>query len=72
MDILAKLVKIANEIFEITTFSIDRSMDNTPEWDSLNNLQLLTRIEKEFGKEFQFEQTLKMTSAKTIVDLLSQ
>ncbi|OGJ46725.1 hypothetical protein A2483_00905 [Candidatus Peregrinibacteria bacterium RIFOXYC2_FULL_33_13] len=65
-----KLQKIFFELLEIKNLPPDLSMQNTPEWDSLKHLQLLTEIEKTFNIEIDFRDSLKMTSVKEIEELI--
>ncbi|KKP36910.1 MAG: hypothetical protein UR27_C0011G0015 [Candidatus Peregrinibacteria bacterium GW2011_GWA2_33_10] len=69
-QISEKLQKIFFELLEIKNLPPDLSMQNTPEWDSLKHLQLLTEIEKTFNIEIDFRDSLKMTSVKEIEELI--
>jgi acyl carrier protein len=45
-------------------------MRSTPEWDSLNHVQLLSAIEKKFGIEISADEAFKLTSADRLVQYL--
>lgn len=66
-----KLNKITKEIFGVEA-SDNLSMDDVPGWDSLRHIQLLVKIEKEFGVEIDFQDTLKMTNIKSIGKILEK
>lgn len=48
------------------------SKDNTPEWDSLNHLLLLTEVEKQFKFKFTASETVKIKSLKDIETVLKE
>ena len=50
--------------------SDDMSKENTPEWDSLNNLTLLTDIEKELKVKFSARDITNIKSLKDIEIIL--
>ncbi len=70
-EILKKVAAAADRV-GIPSFTIDRTMDNTPEWDSLKHLQFLSAIEHGFGTQLGFEETIRMTSARLIVEILKK
>jgi acyl carrier protein len=45
-------------------------MSSTPEWDSLNHVQLLSAIEKKFCIEISPDEAFKLTSADRLVQYL--
>lgn len=46
------------------------SQENTPEWDSLNAIILLTEIEKEFEMKFTFDEEAKIKNFGDVVELI--
>jgi len=50
----------------------DISKENTPEWDSLNNLMLLTEIEKKYKMKFTAKEINKIRSLKDIETILKE
>ena len=48
------------------------SRDNTPEWDSLNHLMLLTEVEKEFKFKFKASEITKIKSIRNIENILKE
>ena len=51
-------------------FDSSVNMSSTPEWDSLNHVQLLSAIEKKFGVEISPDEAFKLTSADRLVQYL--
>jgi len=68
--ILRKLSVLSKKILEINDFDIGITMENTPQWDSLNHLQMISAIEKTFDIQLEFEDTIKMTSVRAILEIL--
>ena len=69
-----KLRAICSKVFNIKESEVAEniSKDNTPEWDSLNHLLLLTEIEKQFKFKFTASETVKIKSIKDIETVLKQ
>ena len=66
-----KLHKILKEVLGVKAAD-NLSMDDVPDWDSLRHIQLLAKIEQSFGVEFDFKDTLTMTSTKSIIKVLEK
>ena len=66
-----KLFQIIKEVLGVNVTE-DLSMDTVPNWDSLRHIQLLAKIEQEFDIEIDFQDTLAMTSVKSIRNILSK
>ena len=64
--------KIGARVFNLNESEISENIarDNTPEWDSLNHLILLTEIEKELGIKFKASEITKIKSLKDIENIL--
>ena len=43
-------------------------MDKIQKWDSLKHIQLISSIERAFGIEIQFEDTIEMISGQSILN----
>lgn len=60
-DLIAEMLDMpASEI------NLDTSRDSTSTWDSLNHLQLITALEREFGIALSMEE---IAAIKTVADL---
>lgn len=66
-QIIVKLSTVFDEILGIKNFSLNITMEEVEEWDSLKHIQLLSAIEDVFGIEIQFEDTIEMISGKSIL-----
>jgi len=65
-DIDKKLEKIANDVLQSKKVTLESSMEEIPEWDSLKHIQLIIAIEEEFDITIDFSDTLDMTSFPAI------
>ena len=66
-----KLHSVIKEVLGVE-IADDLSMNTVSSWDSLRHLQLMAKIEEEFGLELDFKDTLAMTSLKSIVTVLEK
>lgn len=59
-----QLQRLVAEVLEIPPESVRPELrrEDTPEWDSLNHLRLVTAIESELGVTFTMEQIVAITS----------
>jgi len=69
-DLYAQVSPIGTQILQIQQFDSTVNMSSTPEWDSLNHVQLLSAIEKKFGIEVTPDDAFKLTSADRLVQYL--
>ena len=65
-EIDSKLEKLLKETFEIDKISLNFSMDDIPEWDSFNHIELIIAIEKEFKIKLEYTDTTEMVSIPII------
>ncbi len=71
-DIINQLKEIFLDTFTSTDyeFSEETSREDIEEWDSLNNIRLLTAIEAEFGFNFDLNEIEELTDISTIADII--
>tara|TARA_B100000315_G_C14339576_1_gene478969 strand:- start:496 stop:738 length:243 start_codon:yes stop_codon:yes gene_type:complete len=71
-----QIIQILSDVFhktlEIRTFELSITMDEVQEWDSLKQIQLVSGIESAFGIEIQFDDSIKMISGKSILNILKK
>ncbi len=74
MDTVQRLATIFGDTFieDNYTFSMDTSMDDIQEWDSLNQVRLLMAVEQEFGIRFELEEMEQLTSVAALVEAISR
>ncbi|MFV0277945.1 MAG: acyl carrier protein [Parahaliea sp.] len=74
MDTVQKLETIFSDTFieDNYSFSMDTSMDDIQEWDSLNQVRLLMAVEQEFGIRFELEEMEQLTSVAALVEAISR
>ena len=69
-------LSITQEVFRSTLedkdleLAFETSQDNLERWDSIENLNLLTAIEKRLGIKFAFEQMLAIRSVGDICEFV--
>ncbi len=66
-----KFKKIISKVFK-KKFNRDMSIDNTPEWDSLNFVTLITLLEKNYGKKVKDKDIVKLINVKKIYEFFKK
>lgn len=68
-----KIKEIFADILEIeeNLLTEDFGPENSPLWDSMNNLRLITAIEEEFGIQFSMEEIETMANFGKVKETLS-
>ena len=69
-ELYAEVSSIAVEVLRIPRFDSTVTMTSTPEWDSLNHVQLLSAIERKFAIEISADEAFKLTSAEKLIRYL--
>ena len=66
------LINIFSQVLGIDESKIDGNLSpqNTPSWDSLNSIVLLTEIEKAFNIRFDIKEAMAIRNFKEVEDLL--
>ena len=73
LSLETKFTKIIYKILKIKkTNSMDLKIGQVSNWDSLNNLQLLIFLEKEFKIKFNEKELSNFTSLKKIFNILKK
>jgi len=66
-----KFKKVVESVFKRKT-NENMNINNTPEWDSLNFLKLITTLEKTYKKKIKYNQLEKCTSLKNIFNIFKK
>jgi acyl carrier protein len=69
-ELYAEVSPIAVEVLRVPRFDSTVTMTSTPEWDSLNHVQLLSAIERKFAIEISADEAFKLTSAEKLIRYL--
>ena len=73
LNLESKFLKIVYKILKLKkTKSMDLKINEVSNWDSLNNLQLLVFLEKEFKIKFNENELSSFTSLKKIFNILKK
>ncbi len=59
-----KIVKIAQNIFNIKKLDIKGNVENISEWDSLNHLRLMVSLQKNFKIKFELYEITNINSLR--------
>ena len=72
VNLTEKFLTIVASSLEIekSTFGINSTKDDVPEWDSLGHLKLFLGLEEEFGVKFSMEETATLTNLKDIFNII--
>lgn len=73
-DIMGRIAPIAREVFEKPELELCDSLDATQvdTWTSYAFMQLLEKVEKEFGFKFKMMELIKIRNIGTLVDVVMQ
>ena len=71
-DIFSKVQDIFRDIFddEDLVISDDTNADKIEDWDSLNHINLVSAIEKEFGIKFALGELTSLKDVGAMIDLM--
>ncbi|HOX52277.1 MAG TPA: phosphopantetheine-binding protein [Fibrobacteria bacterium] len=71
-EALAAVLKVVRVVLddEDIDFTADALIRDIPEWDSLNNMHIVVRLEKMLGLDFQQSDFEGMTSIQELIDLI--
>jgi len=67
-----RLTKIFRKVFDDKTLVIDRNTtaDDIDDWDSLEHINLIGAVEKEFGVRFKMKEVSSMKDVGEMVDII--
>ena len=68
----SKLVKLLSDVFEMkeNEITIDLVKDDIDSWDSLKQMDLVLSIENNYDISLEMEEIVKMSSVKSIVEII--
>lgn len=65
-EILANVLKI-----DINKITDESSAENTPNWDSLRQMNIIIALEEEYEIEFSDDEIFELSSLKNIIKILN-
>ena len=70
---MSKLTKIFSSVLGVAESNVTPALspENTPTWDSLNAIILLTEIEKAFDTRFAYEEAMDIKNFADVVVLVA-
>ena len=73
-DVLERIAPIARQVFEKPDLELSDTLDATQvdTWTSYAFMQLLEKVEKEFGFKFKMMELIKIRNIGTLVDVVMQ
>ena len=65
--------KLLGEILDLDadTLPHDASMQSLPQWDSLNHIRLVSRLEEELGRPIEGDEILTITNLPNLTAMLN-
>ena len=71
---LEKIQEVFEDVFdcEPEQVTLETTIDNLDEWDSLKHLQLVTTLEKEFNHKFSMDEIINLNSVAKIIESLQK
>jgi len=72
MSLADRLATVFDEVLGLAPnrFSLDVVPEDVPHWDSIGHMNLVLRLEKEFGHRFDVDEIMEMSSAGKILEIL--
>jgi acyl carrier protein len=73
-EIFAKLTVIFRNFFDDQSIVLTdkTTADDIEDWDSLEHISLIAKIEKEFGMRFKMSQVTKMKNVGEMADIIAE
>jgi acyl carrier protein len=72
MTIFERLADIFQDVFDFnkSQLTLESVPDDVPKWDSVGHMNLVARIEGEFGVQFEVDEIMEMSSVEKIMEIL--
>jgi acyl carrier protein len=72
MPLVDHVAKIFRKVFgfDANRFSLETTPEDVPNWDSVGHMNLVAQLEAEFGRQFEVDDIMEMSSAAKIVEIL--
>jgi acyl carrier protein len=70
IDVIAIIAGVLK--MEVSQLTLDSSMFNTPYWDSLAHMSIITAIEAAFGGQFSIDEIASAISVQHLCDLAAK
>ncbi|MBK9577587.1 MAG: acyl carrier protein [Fibrobacterota bacterium] len=73
-DLLPTLLDLARDVTDKDELFFDEStpFDLIKEWDSLNHVHMIVRMEKDFGVRFDTSRLQQMTKVQDLLDIIAE
>lgn len=70
---LAKIQHLFSDVLNVKpeAISMESTMDNLDEWDSMKHLDLVMSIETAFGVSFEVNEIVELNTVEKIINILS-
>ena len=72
MTIVDRLASVFQKAFALDTadFSLNLAPEDVPNWDSIGHMNLVMYLEQEFGRRFEVDEIMEMSSPAKILEIL--
>lgn len=70
---LAKIQESFHEVFGVPLekITIDTTMENLPEWDSMKHMELIISLETKFHIAFEVNEIIELITVRNILETIS-
>ena len=65
------LIDYISHQLNVPSINIDSTQENTPEWDSINHMTLISNLSQKFSFQLDAEIIYKLRSVKEIISFLN-
>ncbi|HJP17143.1 MAG: hypothetical protein CMD96_06955 [Gammaproteobacteria bacterium] len=69
-----KIIDLFSSVLDVKKekITVETSMDDLPEWDSLAHISLVSAIEEEFKVSMSMDEITSMLSIKSAIEIISE
>ena len=72
MPVIDRVAKVFQKVFHVDSagFGPETTPESVPHWDSIGHMNLVTQLEAEFGRQFEVDDIMEMSSVGKIIEIL--
>jgi len=67
-----ELISLVEDLLNTKDVNLNSTSDNTANWDSLNQINIVTSIEEEFSIEFEGDEILELNSIAKLLKRIQE
>ena len=72
MPLIDRVAGVLHRVFacDAGRVSLETTPDSVPNWDSVGHMNLVAQLEAEFGRQFEVDDIMEMSSVGKILEIL--